>query len=302
MAEPTFKELKAAAKELNKFIDPKQGEVIKTVAVKSDVLKKDLIEAAKELGLTPEDDLSEETIAALSGIGVDMSDFEIGEIGENDTEEIEDEEETETEEIDNDELPVDDDLKDLPPTKQELAKTAKELNKLLGLEEPIAFNAAIADLTDEIVDVCGSIKSEEFAASAFTETALDVLEKLGVKLVFAEEKLEEEPVEATSKPSRSTRKKSADKAKPETETAVKSDKAKPKAKTAKKETDLSKSNKAQLWIAWKMGKGETDPIKLEKLVGGAVKLSKIKSWLKGWEKKDPKRLPAYAKKVEGVKW
>ena len=66
---------------------------------------------------------------------------------------------------------------------------------------------------------------------------------------------------------------------------------KPKPKKPSKPVDHSKSNKAQVWKAWK--DGETKVKKLHKKIKGAVKEATISSWIKQWEKGNA--LPAIAK-------
>jgi len=77
------------------------------------------------------------------------------------------------------------------------------------------------------------------------------------------------------------------------ETADADTKATPTRKKATKKTkaDPSKSNKGQIYLAWK--DGEEDINKLHKMVDEAVKTNTIKGWMKGW--KVGKRLPAVAK-------
>jgi len=68
-------------------------------------------------------------------------------------------------------------------------------------------------------------------------------------------------------------------------------KEKPIKKEKKNATDHSKSNKGQVYIAWK--NGENDFEKLSEKIDGAVKLSTIKGWCNAW--KNGKNLPAIAK-------
>ena len=69
------------------------------------------------------------------------------------------------------------------------------------------------------------------------------------------------------------------------------EKEKPIKKEKKNVTDHSKSNKGQVYIAWK--NGENDFEKLSEKIDGAVKLSTIKGWCNAW--KNGKNLPAIAK-------
>jgi len=62
-------------------------------------------------------------------------------------------------------------------------------------------------------------------------------------------------------------------------------------KEKKNATDHSKSNKGQVYIAWK--NGENDFEKLSEKIDGAIKLSTIKGWCNAW--KNEKNLPAIAK-------
>jgi hypothetical protein len=55
--------------------------------------------------------------------------------------------------------------------------------------------------------------------------------------------------------------------------------------------DLSRSNKAQIYLAWESG--ETDTQKLFDKVGGRVKLTTVRGWLQLWKR--GLGLPAIAK-------
>ena len=125
-----MKKLIAAAKELNDLLG--LNPPIKTTSIKEDKLKELLLEAAENLVVEDEEDVSEATVKALKSIGAKIPWLEDE---DKDVEEIEDIEGMEDEDVDDDEDDQDDDEDDQDDDEVEEIKTESVPEKSAKKEE-----------------------------------------------------------------------------------------------------------------------------------------------------------------------
>lgn len=126
-----MKKLIAAAKELNDLLGLHPP--IKTTSIKEDKLKELLLEAAENLVVEDEEDVSEATVKALKSIGAKIPWLEDE---DKDVEEIEDIEGMEDEDVDDDEDDQDDDEVEEIKTKPVPEKSAKKKEKPKKADKP----------------------------------------------------------------------------------------------------------------------------------------------------------------------
>lgn len=126
-----MKKLIAAAKELNDLLG--LNPPIKTTSIKEDKLKELLLEAAENLVVEDEEDVSEATVKALKSIGAKIPWLEDE---DKDVEEIEDIEGMEDEDVDDDEDDQDDDEVEEIKTKPVPEKSAKKKEKPKKADKP----------------------------------------------------------------------------------------------------------------------------------------------------------------------
>lgn len=126
-----MKKLIAAAKELNDLLG--LNPPIKTTSIKEDKLKELLLEAAENLVVEDEEDVSEATVKALKSIGAKIPWLEDE---DKDVEEIEDIEGMEDEDVDDDEDDQDDDEVEEIKTESVPEKSAKKKEKPKKADKP----------------------------------------------------------------------------------------------------------------------------------------------------------------------
>lgn len=126
-----MKKLIAAAKELNDLLGLHPP--IKTTSIKEDKLKELLLEAAENLVVEDEEDVSEATVKALKSIGAKIPWLEDE---DKDVEEIEDIEGMEDEDVDDDEDDQDDDEVEEIKTESVPEKSAKKEEKPKKANKP----------------------------------------------------------------------------------------------------------------------------------------------------------------------
>ena len=126
-----MKKLIAAAKELNDLLGLHPP--IKTTSIKEDKLKELLLEAAENLVVEDEEDVSEATVKALKSIGAKIPWLEDE---DKDVEEIEDIEGMEDEDVDDDEDDQDDDEVEEIKTESVPEKSAKKKEKPKKADKP----------------------------------------------------------------------------------------------------------------------------------------------------------------------
>lgn len=126
-----MKKLIAAAKELNDLLG--LNPPIKTTSIKEDKLKELLLEAAENLVVEDEEDVSEATVKALKSIDAKIPWLEDE---DKDVEEIEDIEGMEDEDVDDDEDDQDDDEVEEIKTKPVPEKSAKKKEKPKKADKP----------------------------------------------------------------------------------------------------------------------------------------------------------------------
>ena len=126
-----MKKLIAAAKELNDLLG--LNPPIKTTSIKEDKLKELLLEAAENLVVEDEEDVSEATVKALKSINAKIPWLEDE---DKDVEEIEDIEGMEDEDVDDDEDDQDDDEVEEIKTKPVPKKSAKKEEKPKKADKP----------------------------------------------------------------------------------------------------------------------------------------------------------------------
>ncbi len=126
-----MKKLIAAAKELNDLLGLHPP--IKTTSIKEDKLKELLLEAAENLVVEDEEDVSEATVKALKSIGAKIPWLEDE---DKDVEEIEDIEGMEDEDVDDDEDDQDDDEVEEIKTEPVPEKSAKKKEKPKKADKP----------------------------------------------------------------------------------------------------------------------------------------------------------------------
>lgn len=126
-----MKKLIAAAKELNDLLG--LNPPIKTTSIKQDKLKELLLEAAENLVVEDEEDVSEATVKALKSIGAKIPWLEDE---DKDVEEIEDIEGMEDEDVDDDEDDQDDDEVEEIKTESVPEKSAKKEEKPKKADKP----------------------------------------------------------------------------------------------------------------------------------------------------------------------
>jgi hypothetical protein len=126
-----MKKLIAAAKELNDLLGLTPP--IKTTSIKEDKLKELLLEAAENLVVEDEEDVSEATVKALKSIGAKIPWLENE---DKDVEEIEDIEGMEDEDVDDDEDDQDDDEVEEIKTEPVPEKSAKKKEKPKKADKP----------------------------------------------------------------------------------------------------------------------------------------------------------------------
>lgn len=126
-----MKKLIAAAKELNDLLG--LNPPIKTTSIKEDKLKELLLEAAENLVVEDEEDVSEATVKALKSIGAKIPWLEDE---DKDVEEIEDIEGMEDEDVDDDKDDQDDDEVEEIKTESVPEKSAKKKEKPKKADKP----------------------------------------------------------------------------------------------------------------------------------------------------------------------
>ncbi len=173
--DPSFDELKVAAKELTKILDVE----IKMAAISYDKLVKEVIAAGQMLDGEDElNELTEPSLTVLDKLGVTSSDA----VDDEKPEPVDEKKEKST---------ILNNLSDVD--KSGASKVAKELSKIMNLETPIDTNLGLISLVEEIESVGKMIAidfkdpktGEEIPAtekpSDFTKITLDFLDKIGVK-------------------------------------------------------------------------------------------------------------------------
>jgi len=180
-----------------------------------------------------------------------------------------------------------------------LASLAKEINEIMDFEDtPIKVKGKTSIMvvdpdTGDNIEKTVSVTDDTIIADI-----KEVVEDLDLGWEEEEHNLSEEGAKTLAEVVRkkeasvTTAPKAKDKKK-EKATAAKKKEANAKKPKNKANTDFSKSNKAQVFLLWNHGKGETDSGKLHKKIKGAVKVNTIKGWLNQW--KNNKNLPAIAK-------
>jgi len=175
-----FRDLQKVAKELNEMLED-GGEKIKT---NLPILKLELIiKKAAEAILVADDKISKLAGEVFEQLGVVLEGADTNE-EEADEEDEEESEEEEIGEIQENFLPEEEELTN--GDKSSLNKVAKELNKMMKLTTPIEDGLDTSTLQAEIVEICEDIRDGEFTKDQFSENAVLIFEKLGIKITWAE--------------------------------------------------------------------------------------------------------------------
>ena len=170
-----MKKLIAAAKELNDLLGLHPP--IKTTSIKEDKLKELLLEAAENLVVEDEEDVSEATVKALKSIGAKIPWLEDE---DKDVEEIEDIEGMEDEDVDDDEDDQDDDEVEEIKTESVPEKSAKKKEKPKKANKPTKEEKADKPTKEEKTDKPKGKKPEKAkgkSGKGIIATIVSLLEK-----------------------------------------------------------------------------------------------------------------------------
>jgi sRNA-binding protein len=170
-----MKKLIAAAKELNDLLGLTPP--IKTTSIKEDKLKELLLEAAENLVVEDEEDVSEATVKALKSIGAKIPWLENE---DKDVEEIEDIEGMEDEDVDDDEDDQDDDEVEEIKTESAPEKSAKKKEKPKKADKPTKEEKADKPTKEEKTDKPKGKKPEKAkgkSGKGIIATIVSLLEK-----------------------------------------------------------------------------------------------------------------------------
>lgn len=162
-------------------------------------------------------------------------------------------------------------------TKDQLLALGAEMNTLLFPGEEVDFTEMDEDgILEQIKADAGSIDPGD----QFSDESKATLAAIGIDVEWTVPEAKETKPAGKGKAA----------AKPKAEKKA----SEPKAKKEKTPVDLSKSNKAIIYLAWSKNKELAIP-DLIALVDGAVKETTVKIWLNMW--KNDKNLPAIAKQA-----